>query len=32
MAFKEDESKTKEVRQRVKNQKSLYDTFYNAYQ
>ena len=32
MAFKEDESKTKEVRQRLKNQKSLYDTFYNAYQ
>ena len=32
MALKEDESKTKEVRERLKNQASLYDTFYKEYQ
>ena len=32
MILREDENKTKEVRQRLKNQASLYDTFYNEYQ
>ena len=32
MTLREDENKTKEVRQRLKNQTSLYDTFYSEYQ
>ena len=32
MTLKEDENKTKEVRENLKNQASLYDTFYKVYQ
>ena len=32
MVLREDENKTKEVRERLKKQASLYDTFYREYQ
>ena len=31
MALKEDEIKTKQIRENLRNQKSLYDTFKNVY-